>query len=452
MNQAWTTIFPAFIRKRLEGRQNLQKVIGNTGWMFFDKVFRLGIIFVLNIWITRYLGPEKFGLLSYATAFVSLFVAVANLGLFGIVIRDVVRYPESRHKIIGTALVLKIIGGAVCVCLSLTLIRLVRPHDPATLLLVSIVAAGMIFQAFEVFDFWFLSQLQSKNSLLANLPGFVLISLGKVILIVTGAPLEAFAWAAFFEVFLAGVGFLFVYQKATKELRRLRISLEWAKSLLLDSAPLIFAGLMMMVYTRIDQVMLGQMLGDRSVGVYSAATKIAEFWYVFPVLVLQSVFSSIIEAKKNGNEYYYKNLQKVFDSMAMISYLFVLPLCLFAKPIIVLLYGSAFADAGAVLAVYVVSGVFVMIGHARDYWVTVENITRYSLYSTTLGAMINVALNILLIPKYGGVGAAYATLVALIVGSYGVNAFSRKTRPIFFIQTKSLLLIPAVVRLLKNNY
>lgn len=450
MNKAWAAIFPEFIRKGLEGRQNLQKVISNTGWMFFDKVFRLGIIFAINIWITRYLGPERFGLLSYATAFVSLFVAVANLGLFGIVIRDVVRYPESRHKIIGTALLLKIIGGAVCVCLSLTLIRLIRPHDPATFLLVSIVAAGMIFQAFEVFDFWFLSQLQSKNSLFANLPGFILISLGKVILIVIGAPLEAFAWAALFEVFLAGIGFLFVYQKTTKELCRLRISFKWAKSLLLDSTPLVFAGLMMMVYTRIDQVMLGQMLGDQSVGVYSAATRIAEFWYVFPVLVLQSVFSSIVEAKKGGDLLYYESLQKVFDCMAIISYLFVLPLCLFAKPIIVLLYGSAFADAGAVLAVYVVSGVFVMIGHAREYWVTVENVTRFSLYSTTLGAMVNIALNFLLIPKHGGVGAAYATLAALAAGSYGINALSRKTRPIFFMQTKSLLLIPAVVRLLNK--
>jgi len=443
-------MLPTFIANRVEGRPGLQKVIGNTGWMFFDKVFRMGIVFALNIWVTRYLGPEKFGLLSFASAFVSLFLAIANLGLFGIVIRDVVMYPESRHKIIGTALVLKILGGVVCVCLTLTTIRFIRPHDPATFLLVSIVAAGMIFQAFDVFDFWFLSQLQSKNSLLANLPGFVLVSLGKVILILTGAPLEAFAWAAFFEIILAGIGFLFVYQKTSRELCKLRMSLEWAKSLLRDSAPLIFAGLMLMVYTRIDQVMLGQMLGDRSVGVYSAAVKIAEFWYVFPGLVLQSIFPRIIEAKKKGDVHYYDTLQKVFDSMAVISYLFVLPLCLFAKPIIVLLYGSAYADAGTVLAVYVLSGIFVMIGHAREYWITVENITRFSLYSTMLGAVVNIALNFLLIPRYGGVGAAYATLVALAVGSYGVNALSRKTLPVFRMQTKSILLIPAIVRLLKG--
>ena len=443
-------MLPTFIANRVEGRPGLQKVIGNTGWMFFDKVFRMGIVFALNIWVTRYLGPEKFGLLSFASAFVSLFLAIANLGLFGIVIRDVVMYPESRHKIIGTALVLKILGGVVCVCLTLTTIRVIRPHDPATFLLVSIVAAGMIFQAFDVFDFWFLSQLQSKNSLLANLPGFVLVSLGKVILILTGAPLEAFAWAAFFEIILAGIGFLFVYQKTSRELCKLRMSLEWAKSLLRDSAPLIFAGLMLMVYTRIDQVMLGQMLGDRSVGVYSAAVKIAEFWYVFPGLVLQSIFPRIIEAKKKGDVHYYDTLQKVFDSMAVISYLFVLPLCLFAKPIIVLLYGSAYADAGTVLAVYVLSGIFVMIGHAREYWITVENITRFSLYSTMLGAVVNIALNFLLIPRYGGVGAAYATLVALAVGSYGVNALSRKTLPVFRMQTKSILLIPAIVRLLKG--
>lgn len=438
--------------KESSGRRTpLRKVIRNTGWMLFDKIFRQGAVFCLNIWIMRYLGPDKFGLLSYATAFVSLFLAVANLGLFGIVTRDLVKYPESRNEILGTALLLKVVGGLSVVLLAVTAIHFLRPGDTFSLYLIVIVSSGMIFQAFEVFDFWFLSQLQSKNSFWANLPGFVLIFLVKIVLVVTGAPLSAFAWAAFFEIVLAAMGFLFMYHKTTGELLRLNFSLAWAKMLLRDSFPLIFAGLMMMIYTRVDQVMLGQMTGDGSVGIYSAAAKIAEFWYVFPTMLLQSLYPGIIAAKNNNSSVYNNYLQRLFDSMAVSAWLFALPLCLFANSVITLLYGKAYAGAEAVLSVYVMSGIFVMVGHVREYWVTVENITRLSLYSTSLGALVNIILNLILIPRFGAVGAAYATLLALVIGSYAINFLGRQTRHIFRMQTSAILLLPAILRLSKGD-
>jgi PST family polysaccharide transporter len=201
---------------------------------------------------------------------------------------------------------------------------------------------------------------------------------------------------------------------------------------------------MLMVYNRIDQVMIGQMIDNHSVGVYSAAVKIAEFWYVFPTLVLQSMFPAIVEAKQNGESFYYARLQKVFNLMAMISYLFVLPLFALSRPIILLLYGRAYAESGGVLAVYVLSGVFAVLGQARENWVSVENITRFSLYSTIVGAGVNIGLNLILIPRYGSIGAAYATLVALCTGSYLVNAFHKDTRRVFIMQTRSLFLLPVV--------
>lgn len=449
MSRTWTRWLPSALAQKLEGSQNLQKIVGNSGWMLFDKVFRLGTTFLLNAWITRYLGPGRFGTLSYAIAFVSLFAAIANLGLFGIVLRDVVKYPESRHEILGTALALKIAGGLAGMLLALGLVGFVRPGDTETFVLVAVSAAGLLFQAFDVFDFWFLSQLQSKKSLMSNLPGFTVVSCVKVVLILAGAPLVAFALAGLAEVVLAGIGFLTVYQHSTRQLGKLRVSRQWAGTLLRDSAPLVFSGLMMMVYSRIDQVMLGQLQGNRSVGIYAAAVKLSEFWYVFPGLVLQSVFPSIVQAKKDGDEsFYYQRLQKVFDLMVVLSALFVMPLFFFSRPVVELFYGKAFGEAGPVLAVYVLSGMFVMLGHAREYWVAVENVTRFSLYSTTFGAAVNIGLNFWLIPRFGNLGAAYATLIALVAGGYLVNGLHGRTRRVFWLQTKSLLLLPACSRLL----
>lgn len=167
----------------------------------------------------------------YATAFASLFLAVANLGLFGIVTRDLVKYPESRHEIIGTALLLKIAGGFSAVALAVTAIHFLRPADNFSLYLVVIMSSGMIFQAFEVFDFWFLSQLQSRNSFWANLPGFILMLCVKIMLIVNEAPLVAFAWAVLFDIVLAAMGFLYMYHRTTGELLRLHFSPMWARKL-----------------------------------------------------------------------------------------------------------------------------------------------------------------------------------------------------------------------------
>ncbi len=441
----------AFICSRLEGRDGLKRVVGNSGWMLFDKIFRLGGAFLVNVLVTRYLGPERFGLLSYASAFVSLFLAIANLGLFSIVIRDVVRHPTERHEILGTALFLKLCGGVGCLGFSLAAILVTGPTNAQIVPLVAIVATGMIFQAFEVFDFWFLSQLQSKNTLKANLPTFIVCAAVKVGLIYAGAPLIAFAWVALAEIVLAGIGFMVVYQATTRELLQLRFNQYWAKRLLRDSAPLIFAGLMVMLYNRIDQIMLGNMLGEKAVGLYSSAVRLAEFWYVFPGLVLQSLYPGIIAAKEQAADAYEGKMQRVFDVMALLSALFVVPLFLSSRWLVVFLYGSAYGEAGPLLEVYVLSGFFVMLGHAREYWITVENVTRFSLYSTIVGAAINILLNLILIPRFGPIGAAYATLIAMFACSYLVNLVSSRTRRVFHMQTKALLLFPAVVRLMRGS-
>jgi PST family polysaccharide transporter len=453
MNQPWTRYLPGFLRKRIEESPILQRIIHNTGWLFLDRALRMGVGFFVTVWITRYLGPEKYGLLSYASAFAGLFTAIANLGLYGIVVRDIVRYPESTDEILGTAFFLKFSGGLCALLLSLGLIFFIRPGETLTYWLVGITATGFIFQSFEVFDFWFQSKLLSKRTVFANIPGFLLITIAKIVLILINAPLIAFAWTGAFEILLGSIGLLAAYQLKTRRVGYLRVSMKWAKSLLKDCCPLIFAGLMLMIYNRIDQVMIGQMVGNYSVGIYSVAVKLAEFWYIFPTLVLNSVLPTIVEAKQSGEAFYYRRLQKVFDLMALISLVFVLPLFVFSKQIIVLFYGSAYAEAGAVLAVYVLSGIFVFLGHVRESWIAVENIARFSLYSTATGAFVNILLNYLLIPRYGNLGAAYATLIALFVASYLINIISAKTRTVFIMQTKSLLLLTCFYKLKshKNN-
>ncbi|MCR4321033.1 MAG: oligosaccharide flippase family protein, partial [Candidatus Brocadiaceae bacterium] len=141
---------------------SLQNILVNTGWLFADRILRMGVGLFVGVWVARYLGPEQFGLYSYALAFVSLFGAFATLGLDGIVVRDIVRDPACKYETLGTAFVLKLIGGSLTFLLVIIAISLLRPHDRLTHWLVGITAVGMIFQAFDTIDFWFQSQVKSK--------------------------------------------------------------------------------------------------------------------------------------------------------------------------------------------------------------------------------------------------------------------------------------------------
>ena len=203
MNQSWIRFLPDFIRSKIEGRHYLQNVISNSGWLFFDNVLRMGVGLFVGVWIARYLGPNQYGQLSYALAFVLLFSSLANLGLDSIAVRNIVRDSSRKDEILGTVFVLKLIGGATAFGVTMVAILLLRPADHLTQWLVGITAAGMIFQAFDTIDYWFQSQVKSKYTVISKNTAFLLISIVKIILIVVKAPLIAFAWTGLPRLFSA---------------------------------------------------------------------------------------------------------------------------------------------------------------------------------------------------------------------------------------------------------
>ncbi len=441
MNRTWTKYLPNSIRHRLEGRQNLQNIISNTGWLFADRILRMIVGMFVGVWLARYLGPEQFGLYSYALAFVALFGAFATLGLDGIVVRDIVRDPSCKDETLGTAFVLKLIGGTLTLLLTIGAISLLRSHDSLTRWLVGITAAGIIFQAFDTIDFWFQSQVQSKYAVYAKNIAFFLITLLKIALILFNAQLIAFAWAGLTEIVIASVGLLMVYRIKGHHIKAWRNSLTRAKSLLKDSWPLILASFSVVIYMKIDQVMLGELVGNETVGIYAAATKISEVWYFIPTAIISSVLPSIIKARSIDKGLYYLRLQRLFSLMTAIAVAIAIPMTFLSKTVVLLLFGKSFETAGPILTIHIWATLFVFWGVAQSPWDLAENLTRLSLMRTVIGAVINVVLNFILIPPYSAVGAAIATVISYAFSAYILNAFNAKTRPIFFCQTKSVFFV-----------
>ncbi len=421
-----------FLQRHLDKRPVLQRVATNVGWLAADKLIGAVSGLLVAVWVARYLGPDRLGVYSYALAFAGVFSPLAQLGLGGVIIRELVREPEARPEILGTAFVLQTLSSLVTLLLTVAAVFLVRPGDPLTQLAVVIVAAGMLFRVANVLDFWFQSQIQSRYTVWAQRGALLTIAAFKVGLILLQAPLLAFVVAAAAEIVLGAGGLVFFYRRSGQRLGDWRTNWQRGRRLLADSWPLIFSGLAVGVYMRFDAVMLGQMLNERAVGLYSEAVRLTEFWYFLPMALASSVFPVIVHSRVSQTPAEHdRRMQLFFDVMTLAAYVVVIPAALLARPVVGLLYGPAYAETGRILGVYILSFVFTAVGLAANKWLLTENFTRFYMVATLLGAVVNVGLNFWWIPRFGGVGAAWATVVSYAVSGYLAFLLGRRLWPLF---------------------
>jgi len=413
-----------------------KRYFANTSWLMGHRVLSMVVALFVGVYVARYLGPERFGLLSYAGSFAGLFAALATLGLDGIMVRELVKAPERRNELLGTAFWLKA-GGAILMWLCIAAAIPFTNNDTQTNILIAIIAFAVIFQAFNVIDFNYQAEVKSKFVVYAHLVQLVVSSITKLIFVWIAAPLVWFACVFLLDAVVHAVGLTAMYLKKTGRVWHWKLRWETTKQLLKDSWPLILSGMVISIYMKIDQVMIKEMLGADQVGYYAAAVRLSEAWYFVPMAITSSVFPAIINAKKQSEKLYYKRLQKLYDLMVWLAVAIALPTTFLAPWLIKFLYGEAFLPAAWVLSIHIWAGVFVFLGCANGRWIIAENIHQIATIRSTAGAMVNVALNIVLIPKYGVNGAAIATFISVSVASHLAFLFINKARRAFIMQSKS---------------
>jgi len=423
--------------KSLKNNQGFMKYFKNTSWLFGEKILRMVVGLFVGIWVARYLGPEQFGLFSYAQSFVGLFTVIATLGLDSIVIRELVKDESRRDELIGTAFYLKLMG-AIGVLMILAIAVNFTSNDKYINVIIFIVASATIFQSFNVVDFYFQSKVMSKFVVYANIISLFLSSMVKIALILNEAPLIAFAWIILFDSFVLACGFIYFFMRNSKfKIQNLTFRREIAVSLLKDSWPLILSSMVIAVYMRIDQVMIKEMMNVEAVGQYSAAVRLSEAWYFIPMVIASSLFPAILNAKKVSEKLYYERLQKLYDLMVWMAIVIAIPMTFLSDWIVEILYGGQYNQAGGVLMIHIWAGIFVFLGVASGKWFVAENLQILSFWRTFNGMVINVILNFLLIPRYGIQGAAIATISANFVAAFLFDLFNKKTKKIFYMKLKA---------------
>jgi len=433
---------PGFIKRRIVNRPNLIKILDNIGWLFFDKILRMGVGLLVGVWVARYLGPEQFGLFNYIYTVSFFFSAVATFGMDSIVVRNLIREPQQKWAILGSAAAIQVFGGLLSLLLAVILAVVINPNDVMFIVLVAFLSTSSLFKASDIIRFLFQSQLCSRRYVLADCAVLLFISFIKSILIISQASLGFFVFVSWVEGLATAIILLIIYVQCDGVLLNWRFQKDKWIQLVRDGAPLMASGLAMAGYMRMDQLMLGKMLGENAIGVFSAALKISEIWYFVPTVVMASLFPAVMAAKNKSNRLYILMLEISHVGMVLLALFLAIFMYFGAEWVVKMLYGVRYVGSGIILQIHIWSSVFVFLGVASHHWFVIEGLQNYILLRSLCGAALNFVLNLLLIPRYGPAGAAIASLIAHCLVNVLLNLFSFETRQLFWLQIRCILMVP----------
>ncbi|MFH2502131.1 flippase [Klebsiella indica] len=422
--------------------------MSNIIWLMLDSIIRLGLGFIVSVWLARYLGPNGFGLFNYAYAMIAIYSAVASLGMNGVVVRELVQDKISPCIIMGTSFVLQLIGSLFASILVVLTVIVLRPNEWNLLLVVLCMLPSVMLRSSDVIKYWFESIISSKYTVWAQNISFFISSAIKICIIYFDCGYLAIASTVTLEsLFVTVLLFLFYKRKSTF---KWNVSIIEAKRLFSISWPLVLSGVALMLYMRIDQIMIGNILGDAAVGVYSVAVKMVEIWYFIPIAIVSTMFPKIIKAKFINEDEYNEKLQILYDILVIIGVILALAVTFSSDMIISTLFGQQYTEASRLIKWYSWVSIFYFLSSASGRWYINEGLQKFALNRNILGLLIGVVLNFALIPLYGAVGSVYATLIAYACAGYFFDVLSCRTRIAFYQKSKALWLPGTFVRI--KNY
>lgn len=403
------------------------KNIKNSGWIIGEQVFRMLIQLVVGVITARYLGPSNYGSLNYTASFVTFFTSIATLGMDGVIIKKLIEHPDEEGAYIGSCMGLRLIASFLSILSVSVIVYILNPSDYIKLVLVFLQSFQLSFKAIEILDSWFQRYLKSKYVSVGKMIACIVVSAYKIFLLATSKSIIWFALSSsLMEAVIAFVEWVFYKREGG---RKLSFSFSIGKQVLSESYHFILSGLMVAIYSQMDKIMIGQMLTDTDVGYYTTATAICGMWIFVPTAIINSFNPMIMELKKNGNErIYLRRLQQLYSFVIWLCLGFSLVIAVLAKIIVLVLYGSSYLGAVGALRITIWCETFAMIGTLRGIWIICENKNKYVKYYVAIGAIVNLVLNAIMIPRIGINGAAIATLITQITTSL--------IAPLFFKETK----------------
>lgn len=386
----------------------IQKIARNTSFLLLGRIATKIINLFVVIYTARYLGDAAYGKYSFAFAFVSFFTIIADLGIYNIVVREIARSPQITKKIIGNAFFISTLSSAVALFLSCFALYVIDyPIETKKLILVA--SLGLFLEAFLPFGAIYEVNLEMKYSVIFGLLNRLFLFVSTFLIIFCNLDL---IWLVASSVAADALNSILIMIYSRKLIRpEFDLDIDLCKFLLRESLPLALASVFIIIYFRIDVVMLSMMKGDSDVGIYSAAYRFTEAFTFIPNIFMISIFPLMskyfIGARESLIFIYLKSFKYLFG--------FSLPLAVlvtfYANEIISILYGNQFKEAIVVLQILIWATAIMFINYSLTQLLVSVNKQKITTFSTVICVFVNIILNLVLIPYMSYRGAALATVV-----------------------------------------
>jgi PST family polysaccharide transporter len=405
-------------------------VLKNAGWLYFDQIARALVVVVAFGAMARKLGPEEYGVLSYAVSFPGMFLPLAMLGLDFVIVRDLVLRPQEEAVILGTSATLKL-GAATVSFMAAGLCSMLVPagHPARPLLLIT--TLGLLGQPFLLFDFYFQSRIASKYSVMARLVACLGANGLRLWFAARGAPVSWFAWTTTIEVFVYAWSLMFAYRQAGGKWPRWigDFRSEIARRLLRNVWPIFLADVAIAFYQRFDRLLISHLAGIGELGRYAAAYRLADVTGFFALALINSYYPCLVASHLQGRECFEKNLRRFFANMTRLSIAVAVVFTLGAPLVTRIVLGNGFAHMAPLLVVLVWANVFVTQIAVRGRWFLSDGLQVYTLVFFAMGAAVHLGLLLVVAPRWGALGAAGSFCLAQVIMAVVAPALFKRSRP-----------------------
>lgn len=403
------------------------KEVNNASWLIGGKVFQMAISLVVGVITARYLGPSNYGLIGYGSAYVSFFTAFCSLGLNSVIIKDFIDNPKEQGEAIGSAIVMRIVSSILSSVMIVSFVAVVDKGEAVTIAVVALCSVGTVFHVFETFNFWFQSQYKSKITSIATFLAYVVTAGYKIVLLILGKDVRWFAFSTSVDYIVVAVFLCIAYKRHGGE--RLKFSFRKSKALLKVSYNYILSAVMISVYGQTDKLLLKHMLDESAVGYFTTATTICTMWVFVLQAIVDSMYPTILRLKSENYAQYERKNRQLYAIVFYVSCFVSVAFIIFGDFGVKLLYGEAYLPASSVLKVVSWYTAFSYLGVARNAWIVSEGKQKYLKYIYGAAAVLNVVMNLILIPVMGTIGAATATLITQILTSIILPVMFKELRP-----------------------
>lgn len=424
--------------------------IKNTIILMFDNITRIIISFIISVFIARFFGPLKFGTINYVLAVVSVLQVLVTFGFPDIALRDLGLNIQPDTTILSTIIRIRWILASIAYFLGFILFYFFLDNQLINIYL--ILGIELFCVIFHIYKQWFQIKSLNKYVVLSSQISFIFLTVTKVLYLCFCDNLYIYAVILVFSFFLESAMLYFFYKHVSKNSllgRKALFDKDYAKTLIRSSFPLVLQNFAIIIYMKVDQIMIGKMLSASDVGIYSIAVTISELVYFIPMATSNAFYPKIANAKKEGADYK-EIISRVGQVNTIIMLCFSLFCLVFMPFFIKLVYGEAYIAAGHIIQIHAWASIFVAVGVSNGCYLIFNGQQKLSLYATTVGAILNIILNFILIPYMGIKGAAVATLICQAISSF-VFYLLLKDKSFFLLECKSLFFFDIIRRIISNR-